>query len=719
MPNGGLKRCLGVDLGSHSVKVAEVALGKSGVVIMKLASADIELAPGTPESERESRVVRTLRDLLKKNKIVCRNAVFCVPGQQTFLRRLPALPKTTEQRLNRIIQYEADNLVPFPPDQSLRRYQVVETADGSECEVLLAAMKREHINQFMRVVGRTGLRPNLISVGPLALHNLYRFCAKPFVSSDQRKQRVKEKAKAQDKEKKEAEAKKKGKEEKKGEKKEDKRGKKEEAGKTEEKKPGFPLASLFSKKKKEEEKEKVAPPAGEAAATVEEQPVAEAPLAPAEEPYAEVVAYVNIGARNMDLSIPKQESGLSYGFTRSVPLAGDEMTLAIQRAKQLASFGEAEQLKRASVAVFDADQGAEAAPEGVDAEASKALTKVVDRMVIELRRSLDFFISQPDGVAVDAIALSGGHANLPGLRAYMEERLGVKVSVTDQPKSEALTMSDGEAPSLSPFLIAIGLGLEGLDYGELSIDFLPEEFQVVRTFKRKAPAVFAMAGCLMGMVALSSAIGKKGTIVYGQTAQDAEDKVNQLKKQDWGKKYDEASNEQKAIDAAFARLKQAYGLVDSDYWFRFVKNVQEKKPEDVVISKMDLGGAGQVTIEGYAEENVSPARFASQLKGVKPLVRDCGITGYLESLRSPLFPNKTVSKFRIGVVLNKTERMVTPIPGTLRVGETRNRRPGTAGEAPAGGEEGGGGAPAAAPGAAPAPAAAEGLPGAARPGGRP
>ena len=46
------------------------------------------------------------------------------------------------------------------------------------------------------------------------------------------------------------------------------------------------------------------------------------------------------------------------------------------------------------------------------AEACEAATAVCDRIVAELRRSLDYFISQPYGMAVDTIVLSGAGAML-------------------------------------------------------------------------------------------------------------------------------------------------------------------------------------------------------------------------------------------------------------------------------------------------------------------
>jgi len=696
MANTGLRRCLGVDLGSHSVKVADVSMSKSGIVINKVVSADLQLAPGTSESERETTVARVLRDLLKEHKITCKNAVFCVPGQQTFLRRLPPLPQTTEQRLNRIITFEADNLVPFASDQSLRRYQVVESPETKECDVLLAAMKREHIDILMRTVSKTGLKPVMISVGPLALHNFYRFCDTPFVSPEERKRLEKEEAK------KKAEEKKKGKKAKDEEEQEEDG---EEAGvahkatlpatspsppATEEKKKGFSLAALFKKKGKDkgkDKKDKIAPEDEEATAVVapgvEELEDGE----DAFEDFQETVAYVNLGAKNMDLAIPKIDvahkatlpatstsppatggalvgmSRLTYGFTRSVPLAGDEMTLAIQRDKQLETFGEAERIKREDVAVVEPELGPEAAPEGVDFDASMALNPVIDKMIIELRRSLDFFISQPDGVAVDAIALSGGHAALPGLREYMEERLGIPVSITSEIGEDcAATVADGEAPSMAPYLVSVGMAIEGLDYGDLQIDFLPDEFLILKDVKKKAPAIAAMVGCLAAMVFFSNQIGARGADLYNRSSDDIASSLGPIIAQKWGDKYKAAEAERSQIDVGFSAIQKNCFLLDNDYWFRFLSYLQETKPTDVVISHLDLGGLGRIQIEGFAEEAVSPARFAKALQKDKSMVHICRLREAPPApIRSPLF-SRPVYRFKIGLILDKYVRLVTPFP---------------------------------------------------------
>ena len=54
-------------------------------------------------------------------------------------------------------------------------------------------------------------------------------------------------------------------------------------------------------------------------------------------------------------------------------------------------------------------------------------TTVADTLIVEIRRSLEYFLSQPEGVAADSIVLSGGLSNLAFLDSYVEEKMGLPV----------------------------------------------------------------------------------------------------------------------------------------------------------------------------------------------------------------------------------------------------------------------------------------------------
>ena len=79
------RRCLGIDIGTDSVKIAELVLprGKDakGVIVQNLCDAPLGIPLDSPEDIRRDAVIKTVRDLLKKNRIQTKQAVFSMPGK--------------------------------------------------------------------------------------------------------------------------------------------------------------------------------------------------------------------------------------------------------------------------------------------------------------------------------------------------------------------------------------------------------------------------------------------------------------------------------------------------------------------------------------------------------------------------------------------------------------------------------------------------------------
>ncbi len=559
------RKCLGVDLGCNTIKVAELVYEKGQLKITNLASAELNLPHRVSESERNEKALSVLRDLLRTNRITTKEAVFCIPGQSVFVRRVK-LPKTTDERLARIITYEARQQIPFPLDKTVMEYQVFSEAEEDEVVVLMVAVKRDHINSYMEVVRRTGLKPLSIGVSSLALYNYYIFDEGPLFD------KVSGGAETTGK------------------------GKVDKVGKL---LRGFSLPFLKRKprpqEKPEEEKEEV-----------EEKPVEDVSA------YEEVKAYVNIGASMLDLSIARLGKTPTLGFTRSVPVAGNEITKCIQDKSGIESFEEAERVKKQDVMLrtLEAEEGTEHEP--VNQEATEATMFIVDRLIAELRRSLDFYISQPEGMAIDAIYLSGGQAQLSNLDSYIEEKLGLPVEVVEQTKNPSIAVMGQDGKKLTPFLIAIGLGLQGLGLANVSIDFLPVDLKTLREFKKKNVLVAAIVVLLLVTIGVSTQVGDR----YIEMYQRLETIVREIiRKEGLGTtKTDDIRKERETLKERFVNLGDS--LADRDYWLEFLATMQKQKPADVLIDLIIMDANGNVRILGKTEDERSASDFTKNLQNV-------------------------------------------------------------------------------------------------------
>mgnify|MGYP000002901584 FL=1 len=91
----------------------------------------------------------------------------------------------------------------------------------------------------------------------------------------------------------------------------------------------------------------------------------------------------------------------------------------------------------------------------------------LNKLVSELRRSLDFYEHELYETPIDRMILSGGVAHLPIIRATLEEELALKRVDVANPTDSALTFGDGSATGAlyehpAQFMVAIGLAARGM-----------------------------------------------------------------------------------------------------------------------------------------------------------------------------------------------------------------------------------------------------------------
>jgi type IV pilus assembly protein PilM len=121
-------------------------------------------------------------------------------------------------------------------------------------------------------------------------------------------------------------------------------------------------------------------------------------------------------------------------FTRVSSLAGNEFTQAIANVLNL-TFDEAEELK-IRVGLPDVEQHVAPSVEGVDPQraqmAQDALEREVSKFIAEVRRSLDYYLTQATQVrTIRKILLTGSGAQLRNLAGYLEKGLQADVVLAD------------------------------------------------------------------------------------------------------------------------------------------------------------------------------------------------------------------------------------------------------------------------------------------------
>lgn len=175
---------------------------------------------------------------------------------------------------------------------------------------------------------------------------------------------------------------------------------------------------------------------------------------PAETDQVEII--VDVGAAVTKIAVHRGGSPL---FVRMVRLGGDSATRALQEVLDL-GWEEAEAAKLEA-------SGAMAGGAELDAEDERArvLNDGVQRVITEVRRSLDFFHAQHADVAVKRALLSGGASLAPPLADRLEAvlELPVEHGAPLEGLDVAGAAQGGDSTSGDPVLaVAVGLALGSL-----------------------------------------------------------------------------------------------------------------------------------------------------------------------------------------------------------------------------------------------------------------
>ena len=168
------------------------------------------------------------------------------------------------------------------------------------------------------------------------------------------------------------------------------------------------------------------------------------------------IALLDIGASHTEINLVC--SG-KLELTRTIPIAGRSLTNAIKNAENCTEE-EAEERKYA----LDMSELIGLPAGSVPNQSMKVVQSLVDEMLREVRRSVNFYQSQlPDGSAeasVNKLLLTGGTSRLKGLLPYASSRLNIEV-MSGAPMSSMVdvSLSQGEISEEDLPLLAVAFGL--------------------------------------------------------------------------------------------------------------------------------------------------------------------------------------------------------------------------------------------------------------------
>jgi type IV pilus assembly protein PilM len=170
------KLLVGVDIGSHAVKVCQ--LQKIGDSYGLIALGSATLPPETVEDgvlQEPEQVGEVLTKLFKNLKLKRNTKVaISISGYSVIVKKIK-LDVMKEDELERYLTDEAEQYIPFDINDVYLDFQDLKTAkeEFDQTDIMLVAAKKEVVDGYLDMLNAVKLNPLLVDVDGFALENIW------------------------------------------------------------------------------------------------------------------------------------------------------------------------------------------------------------------------------------------------------------------------------------------------------------------------------------------------------------------------------------------------------------------------------------------------------------------------------------------------------------------------------------------------------------------
>jgi type IV pilus assembly protein PilM len=166
---------VGLDIGSRSIKAAQIIDSKRGPTLKHFGIMDIEhgaIEEGTinnPESVADS-----IRQLFKSSDIKESNVAVSIGGYSVIVKKIN-VQTMAEEQLQETIHFEAEQYIPFDISDVNLDFQILgeNESNPNQMNVFLVAAKKEMVDDYINLVNLAGLNPCIVDVEAFALQNTF------------------------------------------------------------------------------------------------------------------------------------------------------------------------------------------------------------------------------------------------------------------------------------------------------------------------------------------------------------------------------------------------------------------------------------------------------------------------------------------------------------------------------------------------------------------
>lgn len=172
--SGSNNACIGLSIGASSIKIAELKRkGKDQWTLVHFATVGISDAFSDQREVINGQVItQAILDVISQAQIKTKEVCTSIVGSGVIIKNL-TIVVTDMKELNDQVFWEAEQYIPFDISEVVVDYQVIRKTKDNTVEVMLVAVKRELLDQYMTVFQDAKINPSIVDVEVFALQNCF------------------------------------------------------------------------------------------------------------------------------------------------------------------------------------------------------------------------------------------------------------------------------------------------------------------------------------------------------------------------------------------------------------------------------------------------------------------------------------------------------------------------------------------------------------------
>ncbi len=162
---------IGVDLGSNSVKLAQLRLAEQEIELLAANSIDIPEDCQKDSAKKFDFLQNSIHNFLENKNYKGRECILSLPAEDSFVQHVKLSPTPTE-KIPEALELELANKLPFPVEEAITRHIVAGESyvDGeAKKEVIVVAAKRNILASYLDMANKAGLDVVGINIEPCAI----------------------------------------------------------------------------------------------------------------------------------------------------------------------------------------------------------------------------------------------------------------------------------------------------------------------------------------------------------------------------------------------------------------------------------------------------------------------------------------------------------------------------------------------------------------------